>query len=84
MQGAGKETVHEEARATLAEALHLCQKLGDRHREAALLNNLADLHHAAGRPDEAMGHLKRAATIFTEIGSDKREWQPEIWKLTEW
>lgn len=72
------------ARATLEEALQLCQELGDRHREAALLNNLADLHHAVGRSGEAMAHLKRAAAIFAEIGGDMEAWQPEIWKLTEW
>ena len=30
------------------QALDLCTNLGDRHREAALHNNLADLYHAAG------------------------------------
>ncbi len=69
---------------TLEEALALCQTLGDRHREAALLNNLADLHHAAGRTAEAMAHLKRAAAIFIEVGGDAEAWQPEIWKLSEW
>jgi tetratricopeptide (TPR) repeat protein len=68
----------------LQEALRLCHELGDRHREAALLNNLADLHHGAGRSEEAMSHLKRAAAIFAEIGGNADEWQPEIWKLSEW
>ena len=40
---------------TLTEsALALCAAYGDRHREAALENNLADLHHAAGDEDDAM------------------------------
>ena len=42
-------------------ALVLCTRQGDRHREAALHNNLADLLHRAGRSDDAMAHLKQAA-----------------------
>jgi hypothetical protein len=57
---------------------------GDRHREAALENNLADLHHAAGADDEAMIHLKRAVAIFTEVGADEATRLPEIWKLVSW
>ena len=58
----------------------LCTELGDRHREAALRNNRADLLHAAGRHDEAMDELKRAVTIFAEIGAER----PEVWKLARW
>ncbi|MGB4804951.1 MAG: tetratricopeptide repeat protein, partial [Anaerolineae bacterium] len=74
------------ARATaLAEqALALGIALGDRHREAALRNNLADLLHAAGRGEEAMAQLKQAVVIFAEIGVEAGDAQPEIWKLTEW
>ena len=63
-------------------ALELCAAQGDRHREAALRNNLADLLHAAGRHDDAMGELKRAVTLFAEVGGD--EPQPEVWKLARW
>ncbi|NJN97365.1 MAG: tetratricopeptide repeat protein [Anaerolineales bacterium] len=70
---------------TLTEtALALCVSLGDRHREAALHNNLADLFHAAGRTEPAMTHLKQAVTIFAEIGAEAGAPQPEIWKLVEW
>ena len=68
----------------LAEALQRCVELGDRHREEALHNNMADLLHAAGREEEAMDHLKQSVTIYTEIGTGQDTWQPEIWKLTEW
>ena len=64
-------------------ALALCAAQGDRHREAALHNNLADLLHAAERPEEAMEQLKRAVTIFAEIGAEG-EPQPEVWKLARW
>ena len=64
-------------------ALALCAAQGDRHREAALHNNLADLLHAADRPDEAMAALKRAVAIFAEIGAEG-EPQPEVWKLARW
>ena len=66
------------------EALVLCERQGDRHRQAALENNLADLLQAEGRPDEAMEHLKRAVAIFAEVGGRPDELQPEIWKLIEW
>jgi hypothetical protein len=61
-----------------------CHTHGDRHREAALHNNLADLCHALGRSEEAMAHLKQAVNLFAEIGADLDERQPEIWKLVEW
>jgi len=71
--------------ATLAEqALTLCVELGDRHREAALRNNLADLLHAAGRDEEAMAQLKQAVVIFAEVGMQAGDAQSEIWKLAEW
>jgi len=70
---------------TLAEqALAQGVAVGDRHREAALRNNLADLLHAAGRDEEAMAQLKQAVVIFAEIGVDAGDTQAEIWKLTEW
>jgi tetratricopeptide (TPR) repeat protein len=65
-------------------ALALCSRQGDRHREAALHNNLADLLHRAGRSEEAMAHLKQAAGAFAEIGGDADEMQPEVWMLVEW
>jgi DNA-binding SARP family transcriptional activator/tetratricopeptide (TPR) repeat protein len=65
-------------------ALRLSSEQGDRHREAALNNNLADLLHRAGREHESMGYLKRAVTIFAEIGSDEGGMQPGVWKLVEW
>jgi tetratricopeptide (TPR) repeat protein len=64
-------------------ALELVSAQGDRHREAALHNNLADLFHAAGRADEAMDHLKQAVAIFAEVGEPGRL-QPEIWRLVDW
>jgi tetratricopeptide (TPR) repeat protein len=74
----------ERARELTESALELSATHGDRHREAALENNLADLHHAAGRTDEAMEHLKRAVAIFTEVGADEATRLPEIWKLVSW
>src|SRR6266540_1613218 len=52
-----------------AAALDLCAAQGDRHRQAALHNNLAD--------------LKQAVAIFAEVGEPDRL-QPAIWKLVEW
>ncbi len=65
------------------DALTLSASIGDRHREAALHNNLADLLHEAGHKGAAMRHLKRAVALFAEIDEpDARE--PEVWKLVEW
>lgn len=66
------------------EAVALVVRRGDRHREAALRNNLADLLHRAGREDEAMAALKDAVVIFADIGQDRHRLRPEIWKLVEW
>jgi tetratricopeptide (TPR) repeat protein len=64
-------------------ALELTARIGDRHREAALHSNLADLLHAAGRSDEAAEHIRSSAAIFADVGSPD-ELHPEIWKLVEW
>ena len=72
------------ARLNFEAALQICQKVGDRHREAALYNNLADALHQAGEEELSMVQLKKAVTIFAELGTNAGEWQPEIWKLTEW
>ncbi len=57
---------------------------GDRHREAALDNNMADLLHAAGRREQSMAHLKRAVATFSAIDADETTRQPEVWKLVSW
>jgi tetratricopeptide (TPR) repeat protein len=70
--------------ALLEEALAACRRTGETHLEAAVENNLADQLHAAGRPDEAMAHLKRAVALFAEVGGRPGELEPEIWKLVAW
>ncbi|MBP8948163.1 MAG: AAA family ATPase [Candidatus Promineofilum sp.] len=72
------------ALALLEQALALGVPQGDRHHEAALYNHRADLLHRAGREEEAMSSLKAAVTIYAEIGLEAGDWQPEVWKLTEW
>ena len=81
---AGCRATSTAALALTAEALGPLLLAGDRHREAALHNNLADLLHAADREHEAMEHLKQAVAIFAEIGGDAGRSPPEIWKLVEW
>jgi tetratricopeptide (TPR) repeat protein len=66
------------------DALRLCERQGDLHHQAALENNLADLFHADGRPEEAMVHLKRAVSLFAEIGGRPGDLRPAIWTLVEW
>ena len=65
-------------------ALEISVARGDRHREAALLNNIADLLQATGQTEAAITHVKQSVAIYAEIGVDADEYQPEIWKLVEW
>ena len=74
----------ETAESLMRDALDRCERQGDRHRQAALENNLADLLHAQGREAESMEHLKRAVALFAEIGGSPGELEPEVWKLVEW
>jgi len=74
----------EDAYEQLQIALDLCLTYGDRHWEAALRSNLADLLHQLDRGDESMAQFKQAVTIYAEIGQEIGHAQPEIWKLTEW
>ena len=65
------------------EALDVGERHGDHHRVAALHTNLADLLHSAGRGDEALVHLKRAAEMFAAVDAGD-QLRPEVWKLVTW
>jgi DNA-binding SARP family transcriptional activator/Tfp pilus assembly protein PilF len=67
-----------------ARALSLLEPLGDRHQIAALHSNLADALHEAGDEDGARSHLTESARMFAEVGVEVGQWEPEIWKLSEW
>lgn len=69
--------------ALLESALEACRRIGERHLEAVVENNLADQLHAVGRQEEAMDHLKLAVTAFAEVGG-RDDLEPEIWKLVAW
>jgi tetratricopeptide (TPR) repeat protein len=71
------------AMALAEAAVELCSAQVDRHREAALHSNLANLLHAGGEVEAALAHLKQAAAIFAEIREYDGLWQPGIWKLVE-
>jgi len=68
----------------LQTALARCLTYGDRHWEAALRSNLADLLHQLGNEEESMDQFKQAVTIYADIGQEIGDARPEIWKLTEW
>jgi len=72
------------ARELTEQALAECEALGDRHRVAALHNNLADILRAQGRTAESMRQLKRAVRLFSEIGEAGSRSEPEVWKLVAW
>ncbi len=74
----------EGAMSLIDEALALCERQGDRHRQAALENNLADLLERLGRREESRRHQVRAVAIFADVGGRPGELEPEIWKLVEW
>jgi DNA-binding SARP family transcriptional activator len=71
------------ARELTEQALVECEASGDRHRTAALHNNLADILRALGSTEESMRHLKRAVRLFSEIGEAGTS-EPEVWKLVAW
>jgi tetratricopeptide (TPR) repeat protein len=66
------------------EALVLCIIQGDRHREAALHSNIADLLHKSNKPEAAIEHLKKSVVIFTEIGGQAKDLNPAVWMLVDW
>lgn len=72
----------ESARELVAEAIEIARRSGYRHHQAALLNHLADLHHAEGNEDSAEAALTEAVTIFADIVAD--DWEPEVWLMREW
>ena len=75
---------HGGALARAGEALELSRAVGDRHAEAAIHGNLADILHAAGNEEASREHQRAAAAILADIGASAGGWQPEIWKLAEW
>ncbi len=74
----------EDAEATdyIEEALEIAQTIGDRHRQAALYNHLADLQHRAGRTEDAEASMTEAVKLFVEV--EPGSWEPEVWLLTQW
>ncbi len=75
---------HGAAIALLLPALDACRRTGERHLEAVVENNLADRFHALGQTEEAMDHLKRAVSIFADLGGQADALDPEVWKLVAW
>jgi tetratricopeptide (TPR) repeat protein len=70
--------------AAASRALVMLEAVGDRHQLAALHSNLADALHEAGDEDGARRHLTESARMFAEVGVEDGQWEPEIWKLSEW
>lgn len=73
---------YETAISLVTEAADIASRTGHRHRQAALLNHLADLYHRAGRRADAETALTEAVTIFADI--DSGAWEPEVWLLRQW
>ncbi len=74
----------EQAIAAARQAIELSESVRDRHRSAALHSNLADLLHRVGDEEQANEHLRQSAELFAEVGIEKDQFEPEIWKLVEW
>ncbi len=64
------------------EAIAIARRTGYRHREAAVRNHLADLHHLAGREEASRQALTSAISLFADVGAGGL--QPEVWLLSEW
>ncbi len=79
-----RQSDYEAALGHFEAAITLLERLGDRHRLAAALSNLADAHHAAGRESESMAAMKRSAALLADIGGDPLEGQAGVWGLTGW
>lgn len=73
---------HDAAIRHLEEAVAIAERTGHRHREAALWNHLADLHHRSGRESDARESLNRAVALFADI--DAGDFEPELWLLSRW
>ncbi|OZV77020.1 hypothetical protein CA850_24955 [Micromonospora echinospora] len=54
--------------ATLAQALELARRIGDRREEAWALTYTAAIHIRTGRAGSAIDHCRRAVALFREIG----------------
>ncbi|MFE0591665.1 ATP-binding protein [Micromonospora echinospora] len=54
--------------ATLAQALELARRTGDRREEAWALTYTAAIHIRTGRAGSAIDHCRRAVALFREIG----------------
>ena len=72
-----------EAIEAAEQALELCARRGDIHRQAALHNNLADAFHEIGDETRSREHARAAAALFAQVG-EPGVMSPEIWKLVEW
>lgn len=73
----------DEALLAAQRGLDLVRSVGDRHREAALLNRLADVLHLQGRVEESKEALRQAVGIFSDLHTVEAP-VPELWLLTEW
>lgn len=73
---------YEGAKALVEEAIEIARHTGHPHRQAALHNHLADLHHQSGNSAEAELELTNAVSLFADI--DAGAWEPELWLLRHW
>jgi len=82
--GANQKTCYREALAAGADAVVMVHP--DHQYDPRVLPQLVagiDALHAAGRRDEALEELRKAVTIFAEVGRPGGM-EPEIWKLVDW
>lgn len=81
------EGAPESAEARLRQAIGIATATADRHHEAALRNNLADVLNAGSRRSEAIAEVTRSAVILAELGglaATPGELTPEVWRLVDW
>jgi tetratricopeptide (TPR) repeat protein len=58
------------ARALAERAKELYEAHGDQLNVGRMLNNLGGLNYLLGKPDDAIGYLKRAFSVALEVGSE--------------
>ena len=74
----------DEASSHFDRARELLQRLGDRHRLAAVHANLGDAFHEAGQDEQARVHQIEASRLFAEVSGGPGEGRADLWFLSAW
>jgi predicted ATPase/class 3 adenylate cyclase len=74
----------ERAMNNYRQSQQLCVEIGHQHGLAATLNNMSELYQQLGQTEEAWACQEQAFEIYSRIGFDGRDVQPEVLKMQVW